>query len=45
MNKPSSLLITHAHLLTLDKTNRVIPDAYVYIENGHIVEVGETRRT
>lgn len=39
----TSLLITHAHLVTLDEDMRVIPDGYVYIDGGQIVEIGETR--
>jgi putative selenium metabolism protein SsnA len=41
MNAP--LLITNAHLVTLDEAGRVMPDAFVYIEEGRIVEAGETR--
>ena len=44
----SSLLITNGHLVTLDETNRFIENGSVYIENQHIIEVGEasnTRRT
>jgi putative selenium metabolism protein SsnA len=44
----SSLLITNGHLVTLDEANRFIAGGSVYIENNHIVEVGETatlRRT
>ena len=37
----TSILITNAHLVTLDQDNRVIPDASVHIEDGHIVEVGK----
>jgi putative selenium metabolism protein SsnA len=37
-----TLLITNAHLVTLDEANRVIPGGYVYIENNHVVEVGKT---
>ena len=37
-----TLLITNAHLVTLDEDNRVMPDGYVYIEDSHVVEVGET---
>ena len=38
----SSLLITNGHLVTLDEANRFIENGSVYIENQHIVEVGET---
>ncbi len=44
----SSLLITNGHLVTLDDSNRFIENGSVYIENNHIVEVGEAsdvRRT
>ena len=37
----SSLLITNGHLVTLDETNRFIENGSVYIENQHIVEVGD----
>jgi len=37
----SSLLITNGHLVTLDETNRFIENGSVYIENRHIIEVGE----
>ena len=38
----SSLLITNGHLVTLDEANRFIVNGSVYIENGHIIEVGES---
>ncbi len=38
----SSLLITNAHLVTLDETDRFIENGSVYIEDKHIVEVGES---
>ena len=38
----SSLLITNAHLVTLDEANRFIDDGSVYIEDKYIVEVGES---
>ena len=38
----SSLLITNGHLVTLDGANRFIANGSVYIENNHIVEVGES---
>ena len=38
----SSLLITNAHLVTLDEANRFIENGSVFIEDKHIVEVGET---
>jgi len=44
MNTPSSLLVTNAHLVTLDGDSRVIPNGYVYIEGRRIVSVGETRK-
>ena len=37
----SSLLITNGHLVTLNEANRFIENGSVYIENQHIVEVGE----
>jgi len=37
----SSLLITNAHLVTLDEANRFIAGGSVYIEDRLIVEVGE----
>ena len=37
----SSLLITNGHLVTLDEANRFIDNGSVYIENSHIIEVGE----
>ena len=39
MNRTSSLLITNAHLVTLDEASRVIPGGSVYIEGERIVEV------
>jgi len=44
----SSLLITNGHLVTLDEANRFIVNGSVFIENNHIIEVGESssiRRT
>jgi putative selenium metabolism protein SsnA len=44
----SSLLITNGYLVTLDEANRFISNGSIYIENNHIVEVGESstpRRT
>ncbi len=38
----SSLLITNGYLVTLDEANRFIANGSVYIENNHIVEVGES---
>jgi len=38
----SSLLITNAQLVTLDEANRFIDDGSVYIEDKHIIEVGES---
>ena len=38
----SSLLITNGHLVTLDEANRFIVNGSVYIENGRIIEVGES---
>ena len=38
----SSLLITNAHLVTLDEAQRFIENGSVYIEDKHIVEVGES---
>ena len=38
----SSLLITNGQVVTLDETNRVIANGSVYIEDKHIVEVGES---
>jgi putative selenium metabolism protein SsnA len=38
----SSLLITNAHLVTLDEANRFVENGSVYIEDKHIVEVGES---
>ena len=38
----SSLLITNGHLVTLDEANRFIVNGSVYIENGQIIEVGES---
>ena len=38
----SSLLITNGYLVTLDEANRFIANGSVYIENKHIVEVGES---
>jgi len=38
----SSLLITNGHLVTLDEANRFIVNGSVYIENGYIIEVGES---
>ena len=38
----SSLLITNGVLVTLDEANRFIANGSVYIENRHIVEVGES---
>lgn len=37
----SSLLITHGHLVTLDGEDRLIENGKVYIEDRHIVEVGD----
>lgn len=36
----TSLLITNAHVVTLDDDNRVIADGSVYVEDGRIVDVG-----
>jgi putative selenium metabolism protein SsnA len=38
----SSLLITNGHLVTLDEANRFISNGSIYIENKHIIEVGES---
>ena len=38
----SSLLITNGHLVTLDEANRFISNGSIYVENGFIVEVGES---
>ena len=38
----SSLLITNGHLVTLDEANRFIANGSVYIENNHIIEVGDS---
>jgi len=38
----SSLLITNGVLVTLDEANRFIANGSVYIENRHIIEVGES---
>ena len=40
MNHVSNLLITNAHLVTLDQGLRVIPNGALYIEAERIVEVG-----
>jgi putative selenium metabolism protein SsnA len=37
-----SLLITNAHLVTLDEANRFIESGSVYIEDEHIIEVGDS---
>ena len=37
----TSLLITNAHVVTLDDENRVIAGGSVYVEDGRIVDVGE----
>jgi putative selenium metabolism protein SsnA len=38
----SSLLITNGQLVTLDAASRFIPDGRIYIEQGKIVEVGDS---
>ena len=38
----NSLLITNGQLVTLDENNRFVVNGSVYIENGRIVEVGES---
>jgi len=38
----SSLLITNGYLVTLDEANRFIANGSIYIENNHIIEVGES---
>ena len=37
----SSLLISNAHLVTLDAANRCIDNGSVYIEDGRIIAVGK----
>ena len=37
-----SLLITNGLLVTLDEANRFIPNGSVYIEDNHIIEVGDS---
>ena len=37
-----SLLITNGHLVTLDEAGRFIPNGSVYIEDKHIIEVGDS---
>ena len=38
----SSLLITNGHLVTLDEANRFIENGSVYIEDGRIIELGDS---
>jgi len=38
------LLITHANLVTLDESGRIIPDGALLIQESLIVEVGSTQR-
>ncbi len=38
----SSLLITNGHLVTLDEANRFVVNGSIFIEDNHIIEVGET---
>lgn len=38
----NSLLITNGYLVTLDEAKRFIPNGSVYIENNHIIEVGDS---
>jgi putative selenium metabolism protein SsnA len=38
----SSLLITNGHLVTLDETNRFIANGSIYIEDRHIIELGDS---